>query len=113
MYFLTDISLVASVGLLTFNALIDYIYLQDQPAPSPYPDWSSMQVEFRPFATLPFHRNTVVNMHAFLQAYYGPGVLPPTYFAPAIAPGHPPPYMWGPQVREFDLHLHMMFHILY
>ncbi|KAG2625679.1 common plant regulatory factor 1-like isoform X4 [Panicum virgatum] len=46
---------------------------KDQPAPSPYPDWSSM------------------------QAYYGPGVLPPTYFAPAIAPGHPPPYMWGPQ----------------
>jgi plant G-box-binding factor len=46
---------------------------KDQPAPSPYPDWSTM------------------------QAYYGPGVLPPTYFAPAIAPGHPPPYMWGPQ----------------
>ncbi|CAN6354294.1 unnamed protein product [Urochloa humidicola] len=46
---------------------------KDQPAPSPYPDWSAM------------------------QAYYGPGVMPPTYFAPAIAPGHPPPYMWGPQ----------------
>ncbi|CAL4901735.1 unnamed protein product [Urochloa decumbens] len=46
---------------------------KDQPAPSPYPDWSTM------------------------QAYYGPGVMPPTYFAPAIAPGHPPPYMWGPQ----------------
>uniref|UniRef100_K3Z884 BZIP domain-containing protein n=1 Tax=Setaria italica TaxID=4555 RepID=K3Z884_SETIT len=46
---------------------------KDQPAPSPYPDWSTM------------------------QAYYGHGVLPPTYFAPAIAPGHPPPYMWGPQ----------------
>ncbi|KAG8086466.1 hypothetical protein GUJ93_ZPchr0010g8850 [Zizania palustris] len=47
---------------------------KDQPAPCPYPDWSTM------------------------QAYYGPGVLPPTYFAPAIAPGHaPPPYMWGPQ----------------
>ncbi|KAJ1264155.1 hypothetical protein BS78_09G241200 [Paspalum vaginatum] len=46
---------------------------KDQPAPSPYPDWSAM------------------------QAYYGPGVLPPAYFAPAIAPGHPPPYMWGPQ----------------
>lgn len=45
-----------------------------QPAPSPYPDWSTM------------------------QAYYGPGVLPPTYFTPGIAPGHaPPPYMWGPQ----------------
>jgi len=71
MYFLTD--MISSVGLLTINALSDYIYLQDQPAPSPYPDWSSM------------------------QAYYGPGVLPPTYFAPAIAPGHPPPYMWGPQ----------------
>ncbi|XP_021304060.1 common plant regulatory factor 1 isoform X2 [Sorghum bicolor] len=46
---------------------------KDYPTPSPYPDWSTM------------------------QAYYGPGVLPPTYFAPAIAPGHPPPYMWGPQ----------------
>ncbi|KAL5230771.1 hypothetical protein ABZP36_029547 [Zizania latifolia] len=47
---------------------------KDQPAPCPYPDWSTV------------------------QAYYGPGVLPPTYFAPAIAPGHaPPPYMWGPQ----------------
>ncbi|OEL17863.1 hypothetical protein BAE44_0021118 [Dichanthelium oligosanthes] len=49
---------------------------KDQPAPSPYPDWSTM------------------------QAYYGPGVMPPTYFAPAIAPGHPPPYMWGPQVSN-------------
>jgi len=46
---------------------------KDYPTPSPYPDWSTM------------------------QAYYGPGVLPPTYFTPAIAPGHPPPYMWGPQ----------------
>ncbi|XP_062180745.1 common plant regulatory factor 1-like isoform X2 [Phragmites australis] len=46
---------------------------KDQPAPYPYPDWSTM------------------------QAYYGPGVLPPTYFAPAIAPGHAPQYMWGPQ----------------
>uniref|UniRef100_A0A0D9WJX4 BZIP domain-containing protein n=1 Tax=Leersia perrieri TaxID=77586 RepID=A0A0D9WJX4_9ORYZ len=47
---------------------------KDQPAPSPYPDWSTV------------------------QAYYGSGVLPPTYFAPAIAAGHaPPPYMWGPQ----------------
>lgn len=47
---------------------------KDQPAPCPYPDWSAM------------------------QAYYGPGVLPPTYFAPAMAAGHPPPpYMWGPQ----------------
>ncbi|KAM0912605.1 hypothetical protein ACQ4PT_012696 [Festuca glaucescens] len=47
---------------------------KDQPAPCPYPDWSAM------------------------QAYYGPGVLPPTYFAPPMAPGHPPPpYMWGPQ----------------
>nr|AGT17125.1 G-box binding factor [Saccharum hybrid cultivar R570] len=41
---------------------------KDYPTPSPYPDWSTM------------------------QAYYGPGVLPPTYFAPAIAP-----YVWGPQ----------------
>ncbi|KAK3137959.1 hypothetical protein QOZ80_5AG0362600 [Eleusine coracana subsp. coracana] len=32
-----------------------------------------------------------------MQAYYGPGVLPPTYFAPALAPGHAAPYMWGPQ----------------
>ncbi|KAL6620724.1 hypothetical protein ACP70R_035863 [Stipagrostis hirtigluma subsp. patula] len=46
---------------------------KDQPAPYPYPDWSAM------------------------QAYYGPGVLPPAYFAPAIAPGHTTPYMWGPQ----------------
>ncbi|EMS64924.1 G-box-binding factor 3 [Triticum urartu] len=47
---------------------------KDQPAPSPYPDWSAM------------------------QAYYGSGVMPPAYFAPAIAAGHPPPpYMWGPQ----------------
>lgn len=47
---------------------------KDQPAPYPYPDWSAM------------------------QAYYGPGVLPPTYFAPPMAPGHPhTPYMWGPQ----------------
>ncbi|TVU20267.1 hypothetical protein EJB05_36470 [Eragrostis curvula] len=46
---------------------------KDQPAPYPYPDWSAM------------------------QAYYGPGMLPPTYFAPAIAPGHAPPYMWSPQ----------------
>ncbi|CAM0953723.1 unnamed protein product [Alopecurus aequalis] len=48
---------------------------KDQPAPCPYPDWSAM------------------------QAYYGHGVLPPAYFAPPMAPGHPPPppYMWGPQ----------------
>ncbi|KAK3134793.1 hypothetical protein QOZ80_5BG0410770 [Eleusine coracana subsp. coracana] len=46
---------------------------KDQPAPYPYPDWATM------------------------QAYYGPGVLPPTYFAPALAPGHAAPYMWGPQ----------------
>ncbi|XP_062232184.1 common plant regulatory factor 1-like isoform X2 [Phragmites australis] len=46
---------------------------KDQPAAYPYPDWATM------------------------QAYYGPGVLPPTYFAPAIGPGHAPPYMWGPQ----------------
>uniref|UniRef100_A0A452ZYS8 BZIP domain-containing protein n=1 Tax=Aegilops tauschii subsp. strangulata TaxID=200361 RepID=A0A452ZYS8_AEGTS len=47
---------------------------KDQPAPSPYPDWSAM------------------------QAYYSSGVMPPAYFAPAMAAGHPPPpYMWGPQ----------------
>nr|QCI02845.1 G-box binding factor 1 [Poa pratensis] len=47
---------------------------KDQPAPCPYPDWSAM------------------------QAYYGHGVMPPAYFAPPMAPGHPPPpYMWGPQ----------------
>ncbi|KAF6992126.1 hypothetical protein CFC21_009146 [Triticum aestivum] len=47
---------------------------KDQPAPSPYPDWSAV------------------------QAYYSSGVMPPAYFAPAIAAGHPPPpYMWGPQ----------------
>uniref|UniRef100_A0A0A9DXU0 GBF1 n=1 Tax=Arundo donax TaxID=35708 RepID=A0A0A9DXU0_ARUDO len=42
-------------------------------APYPYPNWPTM------------------------QAYYGPGVLPPAYFAPAIAPGHAPSYIWGPQ----------------
>lgn len=47
---------------------------KDQPAPYPYLDWSSV------------------------QAYYGPGFVPPTYFGPGIPPGHaPPPYMWGPQ----------------
>ncbi|KAL5203017.1 hypothetical protein ABZP36_013969 [Zizania latifolia] len=46
---------------------------KDHPAPCPYPDWS------------------------IVQAYYGHGVVPLTYFAPAIAPGHAPPYMWGPQ----------------
>ncbi|CAD6237616.1 unnamed protein product [Miscanthus lutarioriparius] len=48
---------------------------KDQPAIYPCLDWSTM------------------------QAYYGPGVLPPAFFNPGIAPpGHvPPPYMWGPQ----------------
>ncbi|CAL4962272.1 unnamed protein product [Urochloa decumbens] len=47
---------------------------KDQPAIYPCLDWSAM------------------------QAYYGPGVLPPTFFTPGIASGHvPPPYMWGPQ----------------
>ncbi|KAF0919566.1 hypothetical protein E2562_029791 [Oryza meyeriana var. granulata] len=42
--------------------------------PGPYLDWSNM------------------------QAYYGPGILPPTFFGPGIAPGHtPPPFIWGPQ----------------
>ncbi|XP_072993922.1 common plant regulatory factor 1-like isoform X1 [Typha latifolia] len=48
--------------------------VQDQPAVYPYPDWSA------------------------IQAYYGPGVLPPPYFSTAVAPGHTPhPYVWGPQ----------------
>jgi hypothetical protein len=47
------------------------------------------------------HSN-LTNNSKRLQAYYGPGVLPPTYFAPPMAPGHPhPPYMWGPQVFVF------------
>ncbi|TKW15774.1 hypothetical protein SEVIR_5G260200v4 [Setaria viridis] len=47
---------------------------KDQPAMYPCLDWSTM------------------------QAYYGPGVFPPTFFSPGIASGHvPPPYMWGPQ----------------
>lgn len=47
---------------------------KDQPAPYPYFDWSAV------------------------QAYYGPGFVPPTYFGPGLPPGHaPPPYMWGPQ----------------
>uniref|UniRef100_A0A0D9V3Q8 BZIP domain-containing protein n=1 Tax=Leersia perrieri TaxID=77586 RepID=A0A0D9V3Q8_9ORYZ len=46
---------------------------KDHPA-LPYFDWSNM------------------------QAYYGPGILPPTFFGPGIAPGHtPPPFIWGPQ----------------
>ncbi|WVZ69411.1 hypothetical protein U9M48_018199 [Paspalum notatum var. saurae] len=33
-----------------------------------------------------------------MQAYYGPGVLPPAFFNPGIACGHaPPPYVWGSQ----------------
>ncbi|CAM0881957.1 unnamed protein product [Alopecurus aequalis] len=47
---------------------------RDQPAPYPYLDWSAV------------------------QAYYGPGFVPPTYFGPGIPSGHTPtPYMWGPQ----------------
>ncbi|ONM39634.1 bZIP transcription factor1 [Zea mays] len=47
---------------------------KDQPAIYPCFDWSTV------------------------QAYYGPGVLPPAFFNPGIAPGHaPPPYVWGPQ----------------
>ncbi|RLN24562.1 G-box-binding factor 3-like [Panicum miliaceum] len=47
---------------------------KDQPAIYPCLDWSAM------------------------QAYYGPGVLPPTFFNPGLASGHvPPPFMWGPQ----------------
>nr|XP_043624687.1 common plant regulatory factor 1-like isoform X2 [Erigeron canadensis] len=34
---------------------------------------------------------------AAMQAYYGPRMVMPPYFNPAIASGHPhPPYMWGP-----------------
>ncbi|XP_072951509.1 G-box-binding factor 3-like isoform X1 [Typha angustifolia] len=48
--------------------------VQDKPAVHPYPDWAAM------------------------QAYYGPGMMPPPYFNPAVAPGHAPhPFMWGPQ----------------
>ncbi|KAJ3695185.1 hypothetical protein LUZ60_000562 [Juncus effusus] len=41
----------------------------------PYPDWAAM------------------------QAYYGPGMIPPPYYSTGVAPpGHAPhPYMWGPQ----------------
>ncbi|KAL6614806.1 hypothetical protein ACP70R_037076 [Stipagrostis hirtigluma subsp. patula] len=47
---------------------------KDQPTVYPYLDWSSM------------------------QSFYGPGMLPPTFFAPGTAPGHVPlPYVWGPQ----------------
>ena len=51
-----------------------------------------------------------------LQAYYGHGVLPPAYFAPPMAPGHPPPpYMWGTQVFDFLISVlcSMMFPTLY
>jgi hypothetical protein len=51
------------------------------------------------------HSN-LTNNSKRLQAYYGPGVLPPTYFAPPMAPGHPhTPYMWGPQVFVFFISL--------
>lgn len=44
---------------------------KEQPPIYPYPDWSAM------------------------QAYYGPGMMPPPYYS---APGHAPqPYMWAPQ----------------
>ncbi|CAO2170863.1 unnamed protein product [Urochloa humidicola] len=47
---------------------------KDQPAIYPCLDWSSM------------------------QAYFGPGVLPQTFFNPGIASSHvPQPYMWGAQ----------------
>jgi hypothetical protein len=55
---------------------------KDHPALSPYLDWSNM------------------------QAYYGPGILPPTFFSPGIAAGHtPPPFILGPQVFDFTLHV--------
>ncbi|XP_042424186.1 G-box-binding factor 3-like isoform X3 [Zingiber officinale] len=48
-------------------------HVQDQPAFHPYPDWAAM------------------------QAYYGPGVMPP-YFSTSIVPGYAPhPYMWAPR----------------
>ncbi|XP_010914262.1 G-box-binding factor 3 isoform X1 [Elaeis guineensis] len=48
--------------------------VQEKPAIHPYPDWAAM------------------------QAYYGPGVMPPPFFSTSVAPGHPPhSYMWGPQ----------------
>ncbi|KAL5227113.1 hypothetical protein ABZP36_015378 [Zizania latifolia] len=46
---------------------------KDHPVLCPYLDWSNM------------------------QAYYGPGILPPTFFGPGIAPVHAPPFVWGPQ----------------
>ncbi|KAG8055984.1 hypothetical protein GUJ93_ZPchr0001g32634 [Zizania palustris] len=46
---------------------------KDHPVLCPYLDWSNM------------------------QAYYGPGILPPTFFGPGIAPVHAPPFIWGPQ----------------
>ncbi|WOL14690.1 G-box-binding factor 3-like isoform X3 [Canna indica] len=50
------------------------VQLQEPPANPPYPEWAAM------------------------QAYYGPGMMPPPYFSTAVAPGHAPhPYMWGPQ----------------
>ncbi|KAG6480628.1 hypothetical protein ZIOFF_057213 [Zingiber officinale] len=54
-------------------------HVQDQPTFHPYPDWAAM------------------------QAYYGPGVMPP-YFSTSIVPGYAPhPYMWAPRVfKLFD-----------
>ncbi|XP_006646165.2 common plant regulatory factor 1-like [Oryza brachyantha] len=46
---------------------------KDHPALGPYLDWSNM------------------------QAYYGPGILPPTFVGPGIVPGHTTPFIWGPQ----------------
>ncbi|KAF8695903.1 hypothetical protein HU200_036779 [Digitaria exilis] len=61
-------------ALVTQNSVKAPSPPKDQPAIYPCLDWSAM------------------------QAYYGTGVLPPTFFSPGIASGHvPPPYMWGPQ----------------
>ncbi|KAL9240508.1 hypothetical protein vseg_014717 [Gypsophila vaccaria] len=46
---------------------------QDQSNVHVYPDWAAV------------------------QAYYGPGAIPPPYYNPATAPSHAThPYMWGP-----------------
>ncbi|RLM92180.1 G-box-binding factor 3-like [Panicum miliaceum] len=63
---------------------------KDQPAMYPCVDWSAM------------------------QAYYGPGVLPPTFFNTGIASGHvPPPFMWGPQNSNFSKRLCRICHQLH
>ncbi|XP_074575457.1 common plant regulatory factor 1-like isoform X2 [Curcuma longa] len=49
------------------------VQLQEQPAFHPYADWTAM------------------------QAYYGPGMMPP-YFSTSVVPGYAPhPYMWAPR----------------